>query len=182
MIERYVCDCNGNLVNHVDSSFTGDVDVLAKLHVYLDEYCKTLLTQDLVGVDEKSKNRVFSKIEFAKVTILSQMLRIIAVLTSKKESGDGELDKDLFNYALTTICGLSREVEKSVSRREKVLDSVSATDVDSDDYKTTDISTIHSSPHDVFGQVTVETPFINKLERRTIETETMKNIEELLNI
>lgn len=132
IIEKYICivetdkPSNGfkyHIINHLDSPFTGHVEMLVKLYRQIDEFEKTKLNNELSLLPEhdadKAKKTYYSFI----LVLLNHILKIISILSDIiKNNGDKNLRDKLLRYSISITYKISTITKSQITEKLNLLD------------------------------------------------------------
>jgi hypothetical protein len=132
IIEKYICTVETektsnsfkyNIINHLDSPFTGHVEMLVKLYKQIDEFEKTKLNNELSLLPEhyadKAKKTYYSFI----LVLLNHILKIISILSDIiKNNGDKTLYDKLLRYSISITYKISTITKTQITEKLNLLD------------------------------------------------------------
>lgn len=136
IIEKYICkvdldqptdNTKYHIINHLDSPFTGHVEMLVKLYKQIDEFEQTRLTHELSFLPEndagKAKKAFYSFI----LVLLSHILKIISILSEIiKPTSEQHLNNKLLKYSVSIMHKISTVTKNQISDRLNMIDSLLA--------------------------------------------------------
>jgi len=134
IIEKYICRVDLNqsndtakyhIINHLDSPFTGHVEMLVKLYRQIDEFEQVKLVGELGHLPEhdaeKAKKTFYSFI----LVLLRHILKIISILTDIiKTNKDQSLSNKLLKYSVSIMHKISNVTKNQISEKLSLIDSL----------------------------------------------------------
>lgn len=133
ILEKYICTIENDkirgptmkIMNHLESPFTGHVEMLIKLYKNIEEFEKNNLPNEIAKLaecDREKAERIFKDFTY---TLLNHTLKIIAILSEMiKSENNPELKKTLLKYSVAIMYKLSAGIRGGMDGKLAELDKV----------------------------------------------------------
>lgn len=131
IIEKFICTMDAHtgvsIKNHLESPFTGHVEMLIKLYKQIEDFEQTRLEQELGRLSRDNKAVAHGLFYDFMYHLLTHTLKIIAVLTEiVKSHNNRQLNDKLLKYSVAIMYKISTINKSEVDRRLKTMDSIMA--------------------------------------------------------
>jgi len=132
IIEKFICSIDPNtleinIVNHLTSPFTGNIEMLIKLYKNIERFEKEDLPNELLlhpSSDRNKINDLFTNLIF---TLLNHILKIITVLSDTLKSNNTEdsvIIEKFTKYSVAIVSKISNILKDKTDRKIKYIDEL----------------------------------------------------------
>jgi hypothetical protein len=132
IINKYFCELDTSkditkvlVKNHLESPFTGHIEMLIKLYKNIEEYEKTNLIHDLSLLNNEEKIIVINIFNQFTYTILNHILKMISILTDIIKNDDNpEMKHNLLKYSVAIMYKISNHIKNQINTKLNDIDSL----------------------------------------------------------
>ena len=135
IIEKFICiiDPNTseiNIIDHLTSPFTGNIEMLIKLYKHIEKFEKEELANELLMLDANNKNKANNLFTNLVYTLLNHILKIITILSDVMKSnrtltGNDKLVIDKFTkYSVAIVYKISSILKDRTDNKIKYIDEL----------------------------------------------------------
>ena len=134
IIEKYICkveldqatnNYKYHIINHLESPFTGHVEMLAKLYNQIDEFEKTKLDKELQSLSTQDATTAKKSFYEFILILLNHILKIVSILSDMiKNKGDKSLNDKLARYSFSIMYKISTITNTQITDRLTLIDKL----------------------------------------------------------
>lgn len=136
IIEKYICrtepdqgtnNAKYHIINHLDSPFTGHVEMLVRLYRQIDEFEQNKLASELSSLPKHDADNAKKTFYSFILVLLRHILKIISILSDIiKTNKDQSLNNKLLKYSVSIMHKISTVTKNQIGEKLNMIDTLLA--------------------------------------------------------